>query len=293
LNASAAELSRATIRATAASAFDFLNRATAAHGAASVLAQALARGELSAMLVHQLKPIASAILVVGTLATAGFLLAKPEARAREQTKRSQSRGSVNIDPSLTKLVSDPIVRAIPVSKDCMILSYMPTWDFGNVDNIGVGNNDGGNRTLLDWPELPADLAADPDHQFKIALYSRETISHPRPGSIYAFEITEDWPERVSWKTQPKYDPEPVGTYKFKPETGWKVFDITPLVRAQIKDGRKGHGVLLRFLSEEFSSVPVDGHSDYKCVSREGAGEWKNRRPLLLIVKGEKPRPHET
>ena len=32
-----------------------------------------------------------------------------------------------------------------------------------------------------------------------------------------------------------------------------MFDITPLVRAQAKAGRKSHGVLLRFLSEDFSA----------------------------------------
>ena len=167
----------------------------------------------------------------------------------------------------------------------MILSYMPHWDRGDVDNIGLGNNNGGNRALLDWPAIPAEQAADPEHQFLLALYSRTTISHQPAGSIHAFEITEDWPERVSWETQPKYDPDPVATYKFKPEPGWKVFDITPLVRAQANAGRKGHGVLLRFLSEDFSSAD---HSDYKCVSREGTGEWENRRPLLLIVKVAKP-----
>ena len=40
------------------------------------------------------------------------------------------------------------------------------------------------------------------------------------------------------------------TYKFEPGEGWKLFDVTPLVRAQAKAGRKGHGILLRFLSED-------------------------------------------
>ena len=132
----------------------------------------------------------------------------------------------------------PIVRAIPVSKDCMILAYMPDWNFGNVDNFGIGNNDGGVRTLIDWPAIPADEADSPDRQFLIALYSRKTISHPPAGPIHAFEILENWPELNSWKTQPKYDPEPAATYKFEPDDGWKLFDITPLVRAQAKAGRK-------------------------------------------------------
>ena len=36
-----------------------------------------------------------------------------------------------------------------------------------------------------------------------------------------------------------------------------------------KGQRKGHGVMLRFLSEDLSGP---AHSDYKCVSREATGE---------------------
>jgi RNA polymerase sigma factor (sigma-70 family) len=290
VNACAQDIPRATVHATVSSVFHFLNRTTATHGASSVLARSLAKGEFSLMLFHQVKTAAAAIVVVGMLVTAGVLLAQPVARAHPQTKASGDEQRATVDAELAKLVSDRIIRAVPVSKDCMILSYMPTWDHGEVDNIGLGNNDGGNRALLEWPDLPATEAGAADYQFLIALYSRKTIHHPRPGSIQAFEITQDWPERVSWQTKPRYDPDPIGTFEFKPGTGWKVFDITPLVRAQSKAGRKGHGVLLRFLSEDFpsGSAEFDSHSDYKCVSREGTGEWENRRPLLLVVKAAKP-----
>ena len=40
----------------------------------------------------------------------------------------------------------------------MVLAYLPDWNFGNVDNLGIGNNDGGVRTLIDWPAIPADEA---------------------------------------------------------------------------------------------------------------------------------------
>ncbi len=49
---------------------------------------------------------------------------------------------------------------------------------------------------------------------------------------------------TSWKTRPRYDPEPAATYKFEPGDGWKLFDITPLIRAQAKAGRPSHGILL-------------------------------------------------
>jgi RNA polymerase sigma factor (sigma-70 family) len=287
LNACVEEVGRTTVLSTVAIARQFLNRTSVAHGTASAVARALANGELSAMWIHQVKTVAAVVVAAGTLATAGILLTASSVGAYPQKKGSQREKAVKVDAELTKLVTGEIVRFAVVSKDSMILSYMPTWDHGDVDNIGFGNSDGGNRTLVSWPDIPEDEAAAPDHQFLIALFSRETFSHPRPGSIHAFEISEDWAERVSWKTQPKYDPEPIGTYEFKPGKGWKVFDITPLVRAQAKDGRKNHGVLLRFLSEDFSGGPTDNHSDYRFVSREGTGEWKNRRPVLLVVKGSK------
>ena len=74
--------------------------------------------------------------------------------ARQPDQESKAEGAqgktVTVEPELAKLVTGSIVRTIPVSKDSMILSYLPAWDHGNVDNIGFGNNDGGNRMLIDW-----------------------------------------------------------------------------------------------------------------------------------------------
>jgi hypothetical protein len=169
----------------------------------------------------------------------------------------------------------------------MVLAYLPDWNFGNVDNIGIGNNDGGVRTLIDWQAVPPDEATSSDRRFLLALYSRKTISHPPAGKIHAFEILEKWSERTSWKTQPKYAVESAAEYAFKPGEGWKLFDITPLIRARAKAGRASHGVLLRFLNEDVSDQTREIFSDYKLVSREGADEWSSRRPVLLVVKAAK------
>jgi hypothetical protein len=166
----------------------------------------------------------------------------------------------------------------------MILAYLPNQNVGHVDNFGLGNNGGGVRVLIDWPAIPAEEAA-PDRRFVVALYSRKTTSHPPAGRIHAFEILRDWDEMAWWSRQPQYDPEPFATYKFEPGEGWKLFDITPLVRDQVKAGRKSHGVLLRFLSEDFNGPNWSG---YDLVSREGAGEWASRRPVILVVKDAKP-----
>jgi RNA polymerase sigma factor (sigma-70 family) len=271
-------------------------------------------GELFAMSVSRFKTGAAVIAVSLAMATPCVLLVRPAASARsvgspESVQQEASAtehllavtafSAVNVapsqeaesntnrseqpavDPELAKLVDGSIVRSASILKDCMILSYLPAWDHGDVDNIGIGNNDGGNRMLIDWPAVPAEEAKAPENRFVIAVYSRETISHPPAGPIHAFEIAEAWEERTSWSTRPSYHPEPVATYQFKEGNGWKIFDITPLVRAQAKAGRGGHGVMFRFVSEE---LPPPKHSDYKCVSREATGEWQSRRPVLLVVK---------
>jgi len=322
-NASVLRLSSATAQATARAALLFVKRGKAMPGAVSVTAQSIADGVLSTMWFNLLKSITAMVMAVGLLAGGASLLARPAVEAQHQDKPSRAevapeiavaslepgqdsgpkqarpkqgkgRGqsekkeqSVAVDPDLAKLAPGPIVRAVPVSKDCMILAYLPDWNFGNVDNIGIANNDGGVRTLIDWRAIPHDEAASPERQFLIALYSRKTISHPPASKIHAFEILEEWPERTSWKSQPRYDAEPAATYEFQPGEGWKLFDITPLVRARAKAGRNGHGVLLRFLNEDVAGGAKEIFSDYKVVSREGVDEWSNRHPVLLIVKASK------
>ena len=137
------------------------------------------------------------------------------AAAEDLTSRHSPANS--LDPELIKLAPGPIVRSTVVSKDCMVLSYIPGWNFGQVDNIGIGNNDGGVRTLIGWPEIPANEASSLERWFLIAVYSRQTISHPPAGPIRAFEILEDWPEITSWTTQPRYSSKPAATYEFRPE----------------------------------------------------------------------------
>ncbi len=98
----------------------------------------------------------------------------------------------------------------------------------------------------------------------------------------AVEILEDWLEITSWASQPRYGSKPAATYELRPRDGWKLFDITPLVRSPAKAGRKPHGAVFRFWSEDFSAATF---SDYKMVSREGTSQWMHPRPMLLVVKG--------
>ena len=309
----------AIAHATTQAVLSFVNRSKASPGVVSATAHVTANGVLFAMWFSPLKTIAITGMALGLLCAgsspvdqrppaADFQLEQPQVDGESentiapaesapagspnpveaQVKGQKQTQSVTVDPDLVKSAPGSIVRAMPVSKDCMVLAYLPDWNFGNVDNIGIGNNDGGVRTLLDWPVIPPDEAVSPERQFLIALYSRKTISHPPASTINAYEILSEWPERTSWKTQPRYDKKPAATSRFEPGDGWKLFDVTSLIRARAKAGQDGQGVVLRFLNEDVPGGPQEIFSDYKIVSREGVDEWANRRPLLLVVKASKP-----
>jgi hypothetical protein len=180
---------------------------------------------------------------------------------------------------LAKVAPGRIVRAVPIARDCMVLKYLPDWDHGDVDNIALGNQGGGARTLLRWPELAAkDLGGD-GRRFFVALYAREaTLEGPTRVQIH--EVLADWPERTSWARRPRVAEAPAATAEVAPGLGWKLFDVTPIVRAPAK-GKPGRGVLLRFADED---RPPQEVCNLAFVSREGAGEWAGRRPVLLIVE---------
>ena len=126
----------------------------------------------------------------------------------------------------------------------------------------------------------------PDRRFLLALYARKTTARGKVGPILAFEVGDDWPERSSWKTHPDYAAEPSATFPFEPGEGWKLFDVTAIVRSRSQSGQTGRGVVLRFLREDLKG---DGQwSGYQLVSREGQAEWAARRPRLLVVTLSKP-----
>jgi hypothetical protein len=182
-----------------------------------------------------------------------------------------------------RLAGGQIVASSPISRDCVVLSYLPNWDHGEVDWTGIGNYDGGYRTLIEWQPVDRKLATTPDNRFALALYARKSTSSVPPGPLLAFTLTEEWAERTSWGNQPACDLEPAASFKFEPGEGWKLFDITPIIRSQAKSAQKGHGLIMRFLHEDRSSRGAK-KSEYNFVSREGAGEYKSRRPVLLVVK---------
>jgi hypothetical protein len=45
------------------------------------------------------------------------------------------------------------VRSVPIEKDQLVLSYIPDWAHGRIDNLAVASNGGGVRALFAWPRL--------------------------------------------------------------------------------------------------------------------------------------------
>jgi RNA polymerase sigma factor (sigma-70 family) len=304
-------------QATARAALVFAKRGKAMPGALSGTAHGLANGVLATMWFTSLKTIASALIAVAFLVAGAALVAQQPSETRHQVglpqadydaeitseplplaratapksaqvqvkKKGQRQApAVSLDPDLVKAAVGPIIQAIPISQDVSIIAYLPNQNLGHVDNMAIQNSGGGVRVLLDWPPIPGDDADSNDRRYLIALYSKKTHSNPPAGRIHAFELLEGWREMTSWSTQPRYDPEPVASFRFEPSDGWKLFDITPLVRDQTKAGRQSHGILLRFLSED---APGNALSGYDVVSREGGGQWANRHPVLLVSKANK------
>jgi RNA polymerase sigma factor (sigma-70 family) len=286
------------------------SRETAIEASFSVRALTIAKGALKSMFLHQLRTALFLTLGLAVLSVSLALFTSLAAKAgQERGKAPTAPGSVpskaldafavqrrpehqydqvpkpspRLDPELARLATGTVVATAPVTKDCMVLSYIPGWAHGEVDNIGIGNYDGGYRTLIEWQPIDPSLTKSEEHRFLLALYARKRVSAEPPGPILAFSILEDWPERTPWTNQPAIELEPAGSFKFADGEGWKVFDITPIVRAQTKPGAKNHGVMLRFLHEDRSSQGPK-KSEYDFVSREGAGEFQKKRPVVLIVK---------
>jgi hypothetical protein len=179
-----------------------------------------------------------------------------------------------------------IVHSSSLAKDSMVLAYLPGWNHGNVDNIGVENHDGGVRTLLAWPKLLANDVAQPGRRFVIALYARKTMLRSNPGPVGVYEVLDDWTEATSWQGQPRIAEQPATQSEMMPGVGWKFFDVTPVVRKQ-DTSQNDRGIMLRF--EDESVTGNGGWSSYQLVSREAIGEWTARRPALLVIEPDSPR----
>jgi hypothetical protein len=180
--------------------------------------------------------------------------------------------------------SDPqfahrIVRRIPVNKDCMVLSYLAGWMGGDIDNLAVFNHGGTVRTLLAWDPPSRDEIEREDLRFVLALFSKKTLLHGEPGPIEVHKLLDDWRESACWNSQPRFLPEAGATFDLQPGAGWKLFDVTDLVREQARTPQTDHGVVL-CLPEK--NTTEDDWSQIDFASREC--QTQSLRPTLLVVK---------
>jgi hypothetical protein len=253
---------------------------------------AIAKGAMMMMTTAKVKVAAACVAVAIVLGTATTVtlthVLADDTPQSWATSRPVAEAPENLP--LEKLVSGKITRKATLSADQMILAYLPDWAFGRVDNIGVANNDAGVRVLLNWPAISDAELARRELKFYLALYSRKTTSNAPPGKLLALEILEAWTEATSWVKQPKVEAQPAASYDFTDDPGWKLFEITALVRAQGAAKRANRGVMLRFEQEDRAAANQDW-SGYEFVSREGTGQWQEYRPVLLVVQAaEQPKP---
>jgi hypothetical protein len=189
---------------------------------------------------------------------------------------------------LAKLVPGRIVRTSSLVKDAAIIAYLPDWHHNHVDWFAISDGGfsggstlahGGVRALLDWAAPSEQDIKTPGRRFLLALYARRVTPQPT-GSVLLYTVLEPWPEGTSWRSQPAYADEPSATIRWEPNKGWKLLDVTNVVRAQTASPEKFHGVMLRFGNEDHVASKT---STYEFASRDAEGEWLPLRPMLLVV----------
>jgi hypothetical protein len=185
------------------------------------------------------------------------------------------------DPQTARL----IVRRLPVTKDSMVLAYLPDWDRGDVDNLAVSNLDGGVRTLLSWQMPSLKEADDAGLRFVLAIYCRKSLLRDEPGKLEIRTLFGPWQERISWKNQPGLSPQAAAVFDVSPREGWMVFDVTDLVREQARMPQANFGVALCLPAK---TTTRDTWSEIGFASREA--EASALRPILLMIKPDAQPP---
>ena len=226
------------------------------------------------------------------------------------------------DGLATELPPGRIVRLAPLAKAAFF--WQKEVPAGNNPepardgNLAVGNQAGGMRSLVDWPAIPPeDVLGSPGRRCFLA-FDKTTSAVDSPSEaadlspeIQIYEVTSDWPDgKVTWESQPPVGAEPVARFRFTANAGWKLLDITPLLKVQAESGRKGYGVLMR-LAEELPPGPAINPSERRGYTFHGRNNVNGRErervltslsdqkvvvnvsgaPLLVIVDPE-PTPAE-
>ncbi|HUV41558.1 MAG TPA: hypothetical protein VMW23_07215, partial [Sedimentisphaerales bacterium] len=73
--------------------------------------------------------------------------------------------------------------------------------------------------------------------------------------------------------------QPFARFEFVPGNGWKLFDISALVRNQYKNPGKSYGAMFIFDVED-----KEIWSGYRFVSTEAFEQYRTKHPKLLVVQ---------
>ena len=105
--------------------------------------------------------------------------------------------------------------------------------------------------FLQLPIVPADEAASQTRRFVLAMHATGT-SDTEANCLQMHEVLGDWDGKgkSTAEVPPKVSDEVVAEYGFETDPGWKLFDVTRLVRRRAKRGGEAFGVMLRFADPE-------------------------------------------
>jgi hypothetical protein len=181
-----------------------------------------------------------------------------------------------------------LLRTVPVERWGTAVNYSleQAWR-GQSNETFFLDNKGGLQALVKWADIPKEEAESNNRRFILALFSRDTtVGAIPPSQILVHEIVGYW-SMSTGQPMPKWSPDPAGRFDFEPGAGWKLFDVTEVVRAQARENRPNYGVLLRFEREDVRSVENPPRWSGYAIALGASNEASNDRPRLLVVEPKK------
>lgn len=139
-------------------------------------------------------------------------------------------------------------RQIPVSKDAMVLSYLPDRSFPTHPHLSIQLSDE-NRTLLSF-DLPRVQEGSKLDRAELSLDMKNSqVPVVAPFDLAIHAVTQPWDERtIAWKNQPSFTEDPETVVKVDPRSGMLRLDVTNLVLAWMEERLPNNGMMLKVSS---------------------------------------------
>jgi len=179
-----------------------------------------------------------------------------------------------------------VLRTLPITKTGAV-EPLPNgrWkrtETGEYFVVFSGSNSAG--FLCQWPTIPPDEGESPERRFVLALHANKATGSTA-NHLQLHEVLEDWDGAEAEDLQ--ISAEPVGTYDFKPGSGWKLFDVTNVVQARIERGDDDFGVTLRLADSSLIPKGADRtHGRYYFSTQLAQRARAPFRPVLLVVEAD-------